>query len=90
MKTTKTWIGSRHTSQEEKNEDNKDTEQTQTSNISSSRWERTVGQSGEVSQKMAEAYEFAFGSEVAKTAEILQGTSLKMFLKSICEQNLIS
>ena len=51
----------------------------------------TVGQKGEVSQKFAKAYEFAFGSEVAKTAERMQGTShLSMFLKSICEQNSIS
>ena len=51
----------------------------------------TVGQKGEVSQKFAKAYEFAFGSEVAETAERTQGTFwINMFLKSICEQNLIS
>ena len=37
------------------------------------------------------AYEFAFGSEVAKTAKRMLGTShLNVFLKSICEQNSIS
>ena len=51
----------------------------------------TVGQKGEVSQKFTKAYEFAFGSEVAETTERIQGTPhLNMFLKSICEQNLIS
>ena len=51
----------------------------------------TVGQKREVSQKFAKAYEFAFGSEVAETAERMQGTFwINMFLKSICEQNLIS
>ena len=51
----------------------------------------TMGQSGEISQNLASAYECAFGSEVAKTAERMQGTShLSMFLKSICEQNSIS
>ena len=51
----------------------------------------TVGQKGEVSQKFAKAYEFAFGSEVAETDERMQGTFwINMFLKSICEQNLIS
>ena len=51
----------------------------------------TVGQSGEISQELAYAYEFAFGGEVAKTAGRMQGTSqLNMFLKSICEQNSIS
>ena len=51
----------------------------------------TMGQSGEISQNLASAYECAFGSEVAKTTERMQGTSeLSMFLKSICEQNSIS
>ena len=51
----------------------------------------TVGQKGEVSQKFAKAYEFAFGSEVAETAKRMQGTFwINMFSKSICEQNLIS
>ena len=51
----------------------------------------TVGQSGEISQKLAYVYEFAFGGEVAKTAERMQGRyQLNMFLKSICEQNSIS
>ena len=50
-----------------------------------------MGQKGEVSQKFAKAYEFAFGSEVAETAERMQGTFwINMFSKSICEQNLIS
>ena len=51
----------------------------------------TVGQKGEVSQKFANADEFAFGSEVGETAERMQGTFwINMFSKSICEQNLIS
>ena len=50
-----------------------------------------MGQSGEVSQKLAYAYQCAFGSEVAKTGEGMEVTSqLNMFLKSICEQNSIS
>ena len=54
-------------------------------------WGGTVGQKGEVSQKFAKAYEFAFGSEVAETAERMQGTFwINMYLKLICEQNLIS
>ena len=51
----------------------------------------TVGQKGEVSQKFAKAYEFAFGSEVAETAERMQSTFwINMGSKSICEQNSIS
>ena len=50
-----------------------------------------MGQKGEVCQKFAKAYEFAFGSEVAETAERMQGAFwINMFLKSICEQNSIS
>ena len=50
-----------------------------------------MDQSGEISQKLAYAYEFAFGGEVAKTAERMQGSShLNMFLKSIFEQKSIS
>ena len=37
------------------------------------------------------SYAFAFGSEVVRTAERMQGTfCVNMFLKSICEQNSIS
>ena len=50
-----------------------------------------MGQSGELSQNLALAYECAVGSEVVKTAEWMQGNpQLSMFLKSICEQNSIS
>ena len=50
-----------------------------------------MGQKGEVSQKFAKAYEFAFGREVAENAKKMQGIFwINMFLKSICEQNLIS
>ena len=42
-------------------------------------------------RNISKAYKCAFGSEVAKTAERMQGSShLHMFLKSICEQNSIS
>ena len=49
-----------------------------------------MGQKGEVSQKFAKAYEFAFGSEVAETTERTQAISQEnVFLKPICEQNSI-